>query len=102
LDWSEAESPAGAGLLGLYRQLTAFRRGHPELAAGSVGGAHVTLDDGGWLSWELAGLRVVANFAAAECTVEVSGGSVLLATEHGTAVAGTALTLPGYGVAVLG
>ncbi|MFI5086295.1 MAG: malto-oligosyltrehalose trehalohydrolase, partial [Actinomycetales bacterium] len=47
LDWSEAESPAGAGLLGLYRQLTAFRRGHPELAAGSVGGAHVTLDDGG-------------------------------------------------------
>ena len=102
LDWSEAEAGDHARLLELYRNLIALRRASPELAGLGFEDTAVAFSEADrWLRLRRGSVEVAMNFAAEPRHIAVGGGSLLLATEDGVALAAGQVELPGHSAAVV-
>jgi maltooligosyltrehalose trehalohydrolase len=102
LDWDEAASGDHARLLDLYRQLTALRRQHTELAGLGFTETDVTFDDDErWLRFRRGSVEVLINFSDAKARLDGVSGSLLLATDEGTGLEGESLALAPWSAAIL-
>ncbi|QDY90432.1 malto-oligosyltrehalose trehalohydrolase [Arthrobacter sp. UKPF54-2] len=102
LDWAEASEGDHARLLELYRNLIALRRATPELAGLGFEETAVAFSEADrWLRLRRGGVEVAMNFSAEPRQVAVSGGSLLLATEDGVAMAAGQVELLGHSAAVV-
>ncbi len=105
LDWAEKDTGDHAAVLGVYRDLLALRRHHPELTdpwlRGEPGGYAVTVDEAArWIHLQRGGLAVVANLSGSPVTVPVTG-EVLLAWGE-PQVGPSSTTVPAESFVVLG
>lgn len=104
LDWDEPGRPEHARMLTWYRNLVRLRRREPELADPRLDRVRCAWDeDARWFVLHRGGLRVTCNLADAARAVPLDGSvaSVLLGSETGIAVEGTALRLPPRSCAVI-
>jgi maltooligosyltrehalose trehalohydrolase len=102
LKWDEASVGDHARLLELYRSLTALRREHAELAGLGFEETEVAFDDDArWLRFRRGTVEVLLNFSDAKVRLEDARGTVLLATDDGTALEGESLALAPWSAAIL-
>src|SRR6478752_8153977 len=100
--WAEASEGDHARLLALYRELIALRRATPELAGLGFEDTAVAFSEADrWLRLRRGSVEVAMNFAAEPRHIAVGGGSLLLATEDGVALAAGQVELPGHSAAVV-
>jgi maltooligosyltrehalose trehalohydrolase len=87
LDWSELDKQPHASVLGVYRELIALRRRHPELSDPRLDALTIDVDDQArTLVLHRGALRVVVNLSAQPATVALDGAptEVLLSSEQAT------------------
>ena len=102
LKWDEASVGDHARLLELYRSLTALRREHAELAGLGFEETEVAFDDDErWLRFRRGTVEVLLNFSDAKVRLDDPRGTVLLATDDGTALEGESLALGPWSAAIL-
>ena len=94
LDWSEPSRPPHAELLGVYRELIALRRAHPELTDPHLDAVRVDHDDDArTLVVHRGSLRLVVNLGSSPAVLPVVAAEVLFAPS-GVDVAADTLTPP--------
>jgi maltooligosyltrehalose trehalohydrolase len=102
LDWSELSSGRHARLLGVYRELAALRRAHPELTDPSFSSVSCTVDEEARLFRMRRGsLEVLVNFGDSPAPVPTGPVDVLFQTPAGVTVDDGTLTLPAHAGALL-
>lgn len=100
LAWAEVDTGEHARLLGLYRDLIALRRNHPDMADPWLEHLAVDYDEGErWISVSRGRLRIVCNLGAEQVRVPVSGDVVLAWDEPAADADGT--VLQGHSFAIL-
>jgi maltooligosyltrehalose trehalohydrolase len=78
LRWDEREQEPHAGVLHLYRRLIALRGAEPDLRSPDLAAAVVDFDEEArWLVVHRGAFRVLANLAAVEQRLPVTGSAVL-------------------------
>jgi maltooligosyltrehalose trehalohydrolase len=104
LDWAERADEPHASMLDWYRELIAFRAGHPALCDGTRPSVAVDVT-AGWIVVAKGSLATVANLGPGTRWVPLdsSNGSsrVALASAPGVAVAPGGIELPGWSAAVI-
>jgi maltooligosyltrehalose trehalohydrolase len=86
LDWSELETQPHAGVLHIYRELIALRRGHPELSDPRLDAWTIDVDDQArTLVLHRGALRVVVNLSAQPANVALDGAPVRVLLSSGPA-----------------
>ncbi|OBB95552.1 malto-oligosyltrehalose trehalohydrolase [Mycobacterium sp. 852002-40037_SCH5390672] len=100
LDWGEIDTGEHARLHGLYRDLIALRRDHPDMADPWLENLTVDYDeDQGWIMVSRGRLRIVCNLGAEQVRIPVTGDVVLAWGEPAVDADGTALQ--GHSFAIL-
>jgi maltooligosyltrehalose trehalohydrolase len=93
LDWSEPSREPHAALLGIYRELIALRRAHPELTDPHLDPVRVDHDDHArTLVVHRGSLRLAVNLGSSPAVLPVTTSEVLFAPS-GVDLADGALTL---------
>ncbi|MGV8977441.1 MAG: malto-oligosyltrehalose trehalohydrolase [Cellulomonas sp.] len=106
LDWSELTQPEHVRMLAWYRTLIELRRAVPELAAGDLAATAVRFDDDDEPSWvvvERGAARIVWNLAdeTQQVPLRTELPLAVVAAWEPTGTAGSTITMPPRGVAVL-
>ncbi|BCZ24912.1 malto-oligosyltrehalose trehalohydrolase [Mycobacterium senriense] len=100
LAWAEVDTGEHARLLGLYRDLIALRRNHPDMADPWLEHLAVEFDeDERWISMSRGRLRIVCNLGAEQVRVPLTGEVVLAWDEPDVDADGT--VLQGHSFAIL-
>ncbi|GAA4861524.1 malto-oligosyltrehalose trehalohydrolase [Actinomycetospora straminea] len=101
LDWSEPSREPHAALLGVYRELIALRRAHPELTDPHLAPVRVDHDaQARTLVVHRGTLRLAVNLGGSPATLPVAAREVLSAPS-GVDVADASLTLPAEAFALV-
>jgi maltooligosyltrehalose trehalohydrolase len=103
LDWSELEREPHREILDWHQRLIALRRSTPALCDGRLDRVDARFDqERQWLAVRRGEVALVCNLASTSQQVPMRGaGTLLLASEPGTAIHGRGVALPPDSIAIL-